>query len=250
MASTKIILTDIEGTTTPIPFVKENLFPYFKNKLPSALIELWDNFEFKKYLQELQLQSMKDVEDKVEGAILIPDLEQDVEKSRNSILKSIEWQMSIDRKQAALKNLQGFIWREGYESGEIKGYCFPDVKQAFERWVKEQVPIYIYSSGSIEAQKLLFKYTEEGDMLKFIDGHFDTITAGSKITKESYLKIARELGLEKDPSTILFLSDNPLELDAALEAGMKVKLLIRPQNYPLSDDTLKKYESVASFDLL
>ncbi|KAJ9061346.1 Enolase-phosphatase E1, variant 3 [Entomophthora muscae] len=128
--------------------------------------------------------------------------------SRRQSWKNVAWQMHQDRKIGSLKNLQGYLWKRGYFSGELKSFCYPDVQEAFKRWNLKSIPTYIYSSGSINAQKLLFQYTEEGDLTKYITSYFDTITAGPKNLSQSYSKIASELGYADKPSEILFLTDS------------------------------------------
>lgn len=244
----KAIVTDIEGTTTPIPFVKDVLFPYILKNLESFLEKEKDSEEFRTHLFSLRKQSLEDVKNKLPGVVPIPELNSEFSTLKKAIIENVTWQMKQDRKIAPLKNFQGFLWLKGYKTGELKSYCFPDVEVAFKRWTSSGVPIYIYSSGSIVAQKLLFEYTQTGNLLKYIRGHFDTSTAGSKLEVSSYHKIASEIGLKAEPSKILFLSDNLKELDAAKEAGFQIMALVRPQNYPIEETDLCQYPSQTSFE--
>ena len=207
--SVKYILTDIEGTTTSISFVHETLFPYAAQKLKTFVLKSLDN----KNVQEVLFQTKKTASE--ENGKNLND-----EEACDLLLHWIK----KDRKHAALKNLQGFIWEEGYVSGEIKGHVYNDVPQALSDWKKAGLTLGVYSSGSVQAQKLLLEYSSEGNLRPFFSHHFDT-AVGHKREVASYQNIARELGII--PSEILFLSDIKEELDAARSAGMKTTQLVR-----------------------
>src|SRR6202000_1584320 len=98
------------------------------------------------------------------------------------------------------KSLQGKIWKEGFESGELKGTLFADVPGAFERWTRD-AHVAIYSSGSVEAQRLLFRYSNFGDLTPLISRYFDT-RVGAKRERASYQAIAAAMGVAA--GTILF----------------------------------------------
>ena len=147
------------------------------------------------------------------------------------ILKYIYWLMDRDRKSTALKSLQGKIWKAGFESGELKGTLFDDVPEAFRKWSAEG-RVAIYSSGSVEAQKLLFRHTIFGDLTSLISGYFDTRT-GVKTAPGSYSAIAA--AVEVMPGEAVFFSDAVKELDAAREAGCPTRLVVRPGNAPVDD---------------
>ena len=132
--------------------------------------------------------------------------------------------MDQDRKSTGLKSLQGKIWDEGYRSGELRGEVYPDVPVAFERWRRQRLEIAIFSSGSVQAQQLLFRNTASGDLTRFIRAYFDT-TTGPKRDAESYGRIAAALG--RNSSDVLFVSDVSAELDAARTAGMQTALCVR-----------------------
>ncbi|KAF9125604.1 Enolase-phosphatase E1, partial [Mortierella sp. 14UC] len=229
----EVVVSDIEGTTTPIVFVKENLFPYVTSKLQDFLQRNWSGEEMKSAVEALRVQAAKDVADCIADAIPIATESAEVtaEKVQQDVIASIGWQMKIDRKIGALKAFQGYMWREGYANGDLKGALYEDVIPAFDRWKAEGKKLYIYSSGSIGAQKLLFGYSEKGDLLHYFSGHYDT-TIGLKIESESYTKIAADIGL--DPARILFLSDNINEIVAAKKAGFQTVVTDRPGNAPLS----------------
>jgi enolase-phosphatase E1 len=141
------------------------------------------------------------------------------------------WLMDHDRKSTALKSLQGKIWRAGFESGELKGTLFADVPDAFARW-SSFARIAIYSSGSVEAQKLLFRYSSYGNLTPLVEGYFDTRT-GAKSESTSYSSIAGQFGVS--PNAVLFFSDIVRELDAARTAGCQTRLVMRPGNTPVEE---------------
>lgn len=193
----RFVLTDIEGTTTPIRFVHDVLFPYSAQKLPDFVRAHQDRPELRECLWGMS----------VEGAI-------------ERLLQYIE----DDRKDPSLKKLQGMVWRDGYESGAFTSLVYPDVKPAFVAWKERGLQLGVYSSGSVDAQKLLFKYTNVGDLTPFFSAYFDT-AVGAKQERLSYRTIAERLGLW--PSEILFLSDVAAELDAAKAEGFGTVQLLR-----------------------
>jgi enolase-phosphatase E1 len=136
----------------------------------------------------------------------------------------VHWLMDQDRKSTGLKSLQGKIWEEGYRSGELRGEVYPDVPVALERWRRQGIDIAIFSSGSVPAQRSLFKSTPAGDLTRLISAYFDT-TTGPKVEPESYRRIAA--ALKRSPSQVLFLSDVVAELDAARASGMRTTLCVR-----------------------
>ncbi len=210
----KAILTDIEGTTSSISFVKDVLFPYAERKIPSFLRRESDRREVIKIL--------KDVEE-IEGK----------ELSLEEVIKLLLRWIREDKKITPLKELQGLVWEEGYRKGELKGHIYEDAYEKLKEWHEKGIPIYVYSSGSVKAQKLLFSNTPYGDLTYLFSGYFDT-NVGNKKDKDSYLRIARKVGLE--PEDILFLSDNPQEIEAAAAAGMRVIRFAREgENEPLPD---------------
>ncbi|XP_063994248.1 enolase-phosphatase E1 isoform X2 [Diachasmimorpha longicaudata] len=151
--------------------------------------------------------------------------------------------MDNDRKTTALKQLQGHMWREAYKSGDVKGHIYNDVPKALESWAPTK-KIYIYSSGSIEAQKLLFANSSHGDLLPHITDHFDT-EIGPKHSSSSYKSIISKLSVL--PTDVLFLTDTPTEAKAAVEAGLSSILIIRQGNAPLTVDEKSSYPTVHSF---
>lgn len=212
MSYIKCILTDIEGTTTSVSFVYDVLFPYFREHIHEAN-------ELAPTLINPIIKATMD-QAKQEGKNLTTT-EECLEQLR-------EWSLE-DRKFTPLKTLQGYIWKKGYEEGRIKGHIFPDVVPALEEWKEEGISLAVYSSGSVQAQKLIFGYSEEGDLTPLFSHFFDTKMGGKKETR-SYENIAAELELEADE--ILFLSDVPEELKAAREAGFEVIQIVRPGTEP------------------
>ncbi len=220
------ILLDIEGTTTPLDFVYQVLFPYARAHVKDFLGR---HIMSQDVLADAASLLVGSVEDRRQG-LSPPTLEYTSHEARlNSLVAYVHWLMDQDRKSTPLKSLQGKIWEEGYRTGELRGQVFPDVRPAMERWRKQKRNIAIFSSGSVLAQKLLFANTTAGDLTKFIQAYFDT-TTGPKTEPESYRLIAEVL--DRSPSEILFVSDVTAELDAARLAGAQTALCIRPGNLP------------------
>jgi enolase-phosphatase E1 len=215
---TKVILLDIEGTTTPIDFVYQVLFPYARKHLQSYLAE--HRQDAQSDIAQLQTEHNNDVQQGLQPPALNAS-------QLDSVVAYLHWLMDQDRKSTPLKSLQGKIWEIGYKSGELKSQMFADVPPAFVDWQQEGKRIAIFSSGSVLAQKLLFTYTELGDLSDFIDGWFDT-TIGAKREAESYRRIAA--ALQCAPAEIAFISDVTAELAAAQAAGMQTFLAVRPGN--------------------
>lgn len=155
------------------------------------------------------------------------------------------WQMDQDRKSTELKNLQGLIWKKGYEDSVLKGHVYDDVARNFQEWTTLGHKLYIYSSGSVDAQKLLFKNSVAGDLQKYISGYYDT-TIGPKTSEQSYINILNDIGARGDE--VLFLSDMAPELQAAQNVEINVILLDRKDSPPLSLDARKRFKVLQSFD--
>lgn len=162
-----------------------------------------------------------------------------------NILANVFWQMDQDRKSTELKQLQGLIWKKAYEDSVVKGHVYDDVARNFEEWTTLGHKLYIYSSGSVAAQKLIFKYSIAGDLQKYISGYYDT-TIGSKVSEQSYLNILNDIGARGDE--VLFLSDMVLEVQAAHNVGINVIVLDRKDSPTLSHDTRKRFKVLQTFD--
>jgi len=210
----KFILIDIEGTTTDKSFVYETLFPYFKQNMVAFIKKNEDQTEVGKVLQEVKDTVLK------EEARLLDDSE--------AIKQLIIW-TDIDRKHSALKQLQGMVWKAGYQQGTLNGHVYPEVPPALQKWHRLHIGLGIYSSGSVSAQKLLFRHSVAGDLTPFFSHYFDT-HVGHKQEVTSYQNIQQQI--EIPANQILFLSDVEGELEAARLAGMQVKHLVRKGTIP------------------
>jgi enolase-phosphatase E1 len=200
------VLTDIEGTTTSLSFVAEVLFPFSRKKLPEYVQKHQSLEKIQALLTEVRAITGK-------SALTIDAM----------IDQLIEW-IDQDQKITPLKTLQGYIWEQAYRSGEIVGHLYTDAYQQLVSWHERGIKLYIYSSGSVQAQKLLFGHTPWGDLTPLFSGFFDT-QVGGKREANSYKRIAGEIGYS--PNHLLFLSDMLPEITAAELAGMKTCLLQR-----------------------
>lgn len=243
MSQYEAILLDIEGTTTSISFVYDTLFPYAREHVKTFLDANWEDPNVRRDVELLRLQARDDRDDELGDVVMIPD--GDVEDSLDAVVENFLWQMDNDRKTSGLKSLQGKIWRDGYASGELKAHLFDDVLPAFERWRDAGIEIYIYSSGSVAAQRLLFSHTEHGDLTPMIAGYFDTIT-GPKKDPDSYSIIAESLRVA--PEHIRFATDNLEEARAARDAGFDVVVMERPGNPELGDHDFETRGDFKSVD--
>ncbi len=238
------VLLDVEGTTTPVHFVYEVLFPYAQRELQVYLEQHWNDPHVQDDIDAMVDHIAQMPRDAKGQPCELPEDQSTLEAFRSAVIEHIQWQMDNDHKNTPLKSLQGRIWRSGYVGGEIKAPLFDDVPRAFVAWHKREIPVYIYSSGSVDAQKLLFAHTEDGDLSEYISGYFDTRT-GHKKNADSYEIIAGEMGLPSNE--ILFVTDNLDEARAANEAGMKVALSVRPGNAHLD---AHDFPEIHTFDAL
>jgi enolase-phosphatase E1 len=206
----RAVVLDIEGTTTPVAFVYDVLFPFARAHAAG-------------YLRQ---QSGSEA-CQAAVAMLYGEREADAARGEHPpepVAAYVHWLMDRDRKSRGLKMLQGLIWQEGYRTGELRGQVYPDVRPALERWRARGVAPYIYSSGSVLAQQLLFRTTTAGDLTRFLHGHFDT-EIGAKTSPGSYRRIVDSIGVR--PAQIVFVSDVVAELDAARTAGLRTTLCVR-----------------------
>ncbi|MDH3326014.1 MAG: acireductone synthase [Gammaproteobacteria bacterium] len=204
----KAIVTDIEGTTTSLSFVKEILFPYARKNM--------GDFVKGNYQRPKVAALIKDVETEAGCSLTLEE----------TIEQLINW-IDEDKKITPLKALQGLIWEAGYTQGDYTGHVYDDAHQYLDLWHKQGLRLYVYSSGSVYAQKLLYGHTAYGDMTPLFSDYFDT-KIGAKTEVNSYRSIVESVGFAADG--ILFLSDIVLELDAAAEAGMRTILLDREED--------------------
>lgn len=238
----KKIICDIEGTTSSISFVKDVLFPYALKHVEEYLKSHWSEDATKTVVAALREQADEDKKAEVEGVVTIPA--EDSEDIIPDVVKNVEWQMSQDRKTGALKTLQGLVWAQGYKDGTIKGHVYEDVKKALEQWNESGRKVYIYSSGSVDAQKMLFEHSEQGDLVKYVSGYYDT-KIGAKQEKNSYEALLKNI--EATGEEALFLTDVVAEAKAAKEAGLNVVVLDRPGNAELSEEDRKEFTVISSF---
>jgi enolase-phosphatase E1 len=218
------IVTDIEGTTSSLSFVKDVLFPYARTHLADFV---------RQHQQDEAVRILLDDVSIIVGTPL--DIEQ-------SIDQLVAW-IDADQKITPLKSLQGLIWNAGYQNGDFKGHVYADAVQALQQWHQQGLALYVYSSGSVQAQKLLFGYSEAGDLTSVFSGYFDT-HIGGKRELASYQRIAEEIAVQ--PENILFLSDIVEELDAARQAGFDTRWLIRETAIPAQ----AAHVAVANFDAI
>ncbi|MEP7272665.1 MAG: acireductone synthase [Acidobacteriota bacterium] len=235
-SNVRIVLLDIEGTTTPIDFVYQTLFPFVRRNLEQFLLRQISTASVREDIAALRVECEMEFAQSGQSP-------QWSDSDIESAVRHALWLMDQDRKSTALKALQGRIWEEGYLSGELHGIVFGDVPRAFERWKVEGRKIAIYSSGSILAQKLIFGHSNAGDLTRFIDSYFDT-TTGPKREAESYRRIAGAMGIAA--SEVLFYSDVTAELDAARAAGMQTALCVRDGGTVTADD----HPVVTTFDII
>ncbi|MEG3152012.1 acireductone synthase [Sphingomonas sp. ZT3P38] len=194
----RAILTDIEGTTSSIAFVAETLFPYARARLPAFVAAHPDA-----------------------AAPILAEVA--ATEAGDPVATLIRW-IDEDRKATPLKTLQGMIWADGYREGAFTGHIYADAAGALRRWHEAGIALYVFSSGSVAAQKLLFGHSDAGDLTPLFSGYFDT-TTGPKREAASYAAIAGAIGF--DPQDVLFLSDTPEEITAARAARLQALLIDR-----------------------
>ena len=217
------IVTDIEGTTTPIRFVTDVLYPYARARIPDLVREPSDDADVARILDE------------VRGEVSGP---KDLEAVTAQLLA---W-MDADRKVAPLKDLQGILWEAGYRDGELVTEMYPDAAAGLQRWHANGLRLYVYSSGSVRAQRAIFSHTDAGDLAGLFTDFFDT-HVGHKREPGAYRQIVAAIGVA--PEEVLFLSDVREELDAARQAGMQTAWLVRDRMPP---GVAAAHRRVTSFD--
>lgn len=234
---TRAVLLDIEGTTTPISFVHDVLFPFALDHVRDYLIRHSGAPEVQEDIDGLFREHSLD-EERGEQP---PQIDYE-SYSIDRIVAYVDWLIKRDRKSPALKSLQGKIWEQGYRDGSLKAPLFDDVVPNLNRLRRSGSRIAIFSSGSVFAQKLLFAHTDTGDHSDLIDEYFDT-GVGSKVSSSSYGEIARRLQLQT--TEVIFVSDVTNEIAAARDAGMSTLLCLRPGNQPQS--TAEQFQVIRSF---
>ncbi len=209
----RFILLDIEGTTTDIHFVHQVLFPYSAERLAVFVQKHINQPEVRHALEQVKATVQDEASDEERRDI-----------SDQEVIQTLLRWIQMDRKHGALKALQGMIWKEGFETGVYQGHVYKDVPGCLKQWTQQGLGLGIYSSGSVQAQKLLFGHSVAGDLTPYFSHYFDTQVGGKKEVA-SYQNIAKQLQLP--PEHILFLSDVEAELDAAFEAGFQVVQSLR-----------------------
>ena len=221
----KAILTDIEGTTTSLSFVKDVLFPYADQQMQAFVVAHRQDPTVAKLIDDVRLETG--------NAVL---------SLTDAIAQLRQW-IAEDKKITPLKAIQGLMWEEGYRNGAFTGHVYEDAVRHLLHWHELGLKLYVYSSGSVYAQKLLFGYSDAGDLTPLFSGYFDT-AVGHKREATSYQAIVAALGLPA--AEILFLSDIAEELDAAAQAGLQTCCLVREEQ---PTDTLQ-HRWVKNFDEL
>jgi enolase-phosphatase E1 len=233
----RAVLLDVEGTTTPVSFVYDVLFPYARRGLHGFLAAHAGSDDLSDVAAMLAAEWSADA---ARGELV--SVRRPVEHDLESLNDYLNWLMDRDRKSPALKLIQGKIWEQGYRDGVLRGQVFADVRAAFARWSAAGVTIAIYSSGSVLAQRLLFAHSDSGDLTPAIARYFDT-SVGPKKSAESYARIATALDLV--PSELAFVSDVDAEVRAAHAAGCRVVMCVRPGNAETASSVAV---AVSSFD--
>lgn len=205
------VVTDIEGTTSSISFVRDVLFPYARRHLPDFVRRLAQREDIARLVDETRV------------------LAGDPRLNLDGVIDTLVGWIDADRKAPPLKELQGLLWEQGYQSGAYRAHVYPDAVAALRRWHAAGVPLYVYSSGSVQAQKLFFRHSEAGDLTPLFSGYFDT-RVGAKSDSASYRSIAGQVHVPA--ASLLFLSDSTSELDAAAAAGLRTILLCRHGSLP------------------
>lgn len=224
----RAVLLDIEGTTTSISFVYDTLFPFARREIPAYLEAHWADSDLQAAITHVRSLAAEETAGDAPGAVsVLPADHPEPAAVRRSVVASLLWQMDADRKTTGLKAVQGLVWRDGYHRGELRGHVYPDVPLALFGWSAAGAPVYIYSSGSVAAQELLFSCSAAGDLTVHLSGYFDT-TTGSKKDPDSYRAIARTIGLP--PHAVTFATDSLGEAEAAAAAGVTVAVSVRPGN--------------------
>ncbi|MBP90574.1 MAG: acireductone synthase [Planctomycetaceae bacterium] len=233
--SGRAILLDIEGTTSSVRFVYDVMFPFARRELETYLREHWGEDDLADACEQIARDLGHDS--------LLSWAGDGDGHARQLVQGEVIRLMDGDIKATGLKQLQGLIWRSGFESGEMKAHVYDDVPAALAAWNEAGLDVRIYSSGSIAAQKLFFGHTIAGDLLHQFRGHYDT-TTGPKKEAASYEQIASAFGLPADE--ILFISDVIAELEAARAAGAATALTLRPGNAEVAAD--HGFDELTSFE--
>ena len=218
------LLLDIEGTTCPVRFVSETLFPYAAARLESFLETRQEDPSVQKLLNRVAQAWRHDPHPEARALLTVASSQTTL---ACQVLPYLHWLIRQDRKLTPLKELQGMLWEEGYGSGDLQGPLYPDVAPALRRWRAAGLELSVYSSGSVKAQQLIYGHSNEGDLRSLFQHWFDT-RIGSKLEATSYERIVAELNIEA--AAVLFISDSIDELQAASACGLAVLLCDRQES--------------------
>ena len=219
------LLLDIEGTTCPVTFVSEILFPFAEGELSHYITEHESDSSQNRSIQEARTEWESD--QSPESLRLKKQVSELQVNEVDGLIQYLKHLISIDRKSTALKDLQGQIWEHGYRKGELKSELFPETAECLRQWHQQKITLSVYSSGSVHAQKLLYRHSSSGN-LEALFSHWHDTHMGPKKSPESYTIIAK--GLKSSSKNIWFVSDNGEECDAAREAGMNTLFSLRHGN--------------------
>lgn len=233
----KAVLLDIEGTTTPLSYGRKTLIPYVRVRLERWLADHWTEPAVSAVVAALRAQADADLESGLVDTPAVAVSGTSSSAVQSTVVANVLWQMDGGRKSTALKRLQGLIWAGGYASGELRGELFPDVHVALRGWKARGVRVAVYSSGSVEAQRLLFRHSVAGDLTPLLAGHYDT-NVGCKSEPGSYTAIVAAAGFTA--ADTLFITDVHAEADAAVAAGLSAAISVRKGNEPLPRTTKHK----------
>ncbi len=223
-AAVEAVLLDIEGTTSGTHVVVDVLYPYSRERIPALVAQRGGEPAVASAVEHArQLMGEPPVDDD------------------QVVTQLLSW-LDADRKVTPLKSLQGIVWAEGFERGDLTSHFFPDAADAIRDWHAQGLKLFVFSSGSVAAQRSWFRYSDSGDMLPLISGWFDTESAGPKVQPDSYRSIVADTGIQR----MVFLSDRVSELDAARAAGLQTILVRRPGEPPGGEPGTHRV--VASFD--
>lgn len=238
--SGKLVLLDIEGTVSPLAFVHEVMFPFARREMRGFLEK---HAEAPSMIEALE-QMARDAGTS-SLSVWCPHPAAGSE-ARDWIVQQAHALMDADVKQTGLKLLQGLVWERGFRDGSLCATLFPDVAPELRRLKDAGLELRIYSSGSVQAQRLFFAHAEAGDLTPLLSGYYDT-TIGAKREAASYVAIAADACVPAD--AILFLSDVVAELDAARAAGMHTGMAMRPGNPPTPEHTHSTFSSLEEIRL-
>ncbi|XP_076442399.1 enolase-phosphatase E1-like [Babylonia areolata] len=241
----RAIVFDVEGTTTPITFLKDILIP---ENIEDHLKDTFEEPETIKDLATLREMAQKEKDDGEEGAETIPDAAEGQEAVKKAVAACVQRWVDCKADCAEFRQFRNHVLRHGFECDRFKADVFDDVPPMLRMLSEEGFNLYVYSSGTGEIEKMLFANTPEGDITDVFANFFDEAAMGSKTEKDSYLKIASEIKI--DPKNILYLTDTPEEADAAFKAGWRSALVIRPGNADLTDEHLQNYACIEQLDEL